>query len=85
MTLEKLAQSSESCVAQALNIRAPAASQLLLAAKELYAMQSAKQHEQRQSLNIPGTTKEKAAHSKALYSLALEAADDNELSVASPE
>lgn len=80
-TLECLAKASESEIAQTLNVRADAASEILLAAKSLFAEQLKKQERQKVSLGMPGTTKEKAARFQMNHNLASQAL----LEVASPE
>lgn len=80
-TIECLAKASESEIAQTLNVRADAASEILLAAKSLFAEQLKKQERQKVSLGMPGTTKEKAARFQMNHNLASQAL----LEVASPE
>ncbi len=84
-TLEKLSSAPVSEIAQTLSLRSDKAAQILLEAKHLFEKQSEVKRKQELSLDLPGTTKEKAARSKALYSLALEAADDSSLEVAEGE
>ena len=80
-TLESLAATSEADIAQTLGIKADAASDILISAKNLYRQQQEKQNAQKTSLGMPGTTKEKAAKFKINHDLAAEAL----LEVASPE
>ena len=80
-TLESLAATSEADIAQTLGIKADAASDILISAKNLYRQQQEKQNAQKASLGMPGTTKEKAAKFKINHDLAAEAL----LEVASPE
>ena len=84
-TLEKLSSTPVSEIAQTLGLRSDKASQILLEAKRLFEKQSEVKRKQELSLDLPGSTKEKAARSKALYSLALEAAEDSSLEVAESE
>ena len=77
-TLQALASASEADVAQAIHVRADAASEILIRARELYRKQKEIQDTQRKSLGEAGTTKEKAAHSKMLSDLAALALGDDE-------
>lgn len=77
-TLEILANSEESAIAQCIHVRADEASAILFAAKNLLEKRNEKKDLQRQSLGIAGTTKEKAAarqYIDDLASLALSAAE----------
>ena len=80
-TLESLAATSEADIAQTLGIKADAASDILISAKNLYRQQQEKQNAQKAPPGMPGTTKEKAAKFKINHDLAAEAL----LEVASPE
>jgi excinuclease ABC subunit C len=78
-TLENLAGSEESQIAQALHVRAPEASEILLSAQHLLAGRRQKQQETRQALGEAGTTAAKAAAAHYISDLAdkaLEAAED---------
>ena len=90
-TLAALASSQEADVARLLHVRAKEASEILLAARELLRKQKAVQEKELLSLDLPGTTKEKAARYKMnadLAAAALATGDDGEeagqLAVASP-
>ena len=78
-TLENLASSSESQIAQILNVKAQEASQILLCAQELLAKQKERKQEQMKSLKEAGTTWQKAAEAQYIKDLASLA-----LTVASP-
>ena len=69
-TLAALAAAPEADIARLLHVRANAASEILLAAQELLRKQEAEQAKERLSLELPGTTKEKAARSKLNANLA---------------
>lgn len=87
-TLECLSKSSESKVAQLLHMRADAASALLMEARRLYGEQLKKKQFQELSLDIAGTTKQKAARLKQNSNLAASALledEDDMLEVAEPE
>ena len=73
ITLEKLAASEESAVAQCLHVRADEASSILLQAKELLKKRNAKKEEQKRSLGASGTTKETAAAAQQIADLASKA------------
>ncbi|MCQ2576252.1 MAG: excinuclease ABC subunit UvrC [Treponema sp.] len=80
-TLENLANSEESAIAQCLHVRATEAADILLHAKELNKKRQDKKDLQKLSLGEAGTTKEKAAAAQYiddLASLALAAAEDSE-------
>lgn len=80
-TLENLASSEESAIAQCLHIKAFEAAQILLTAKALLETREEKKKTQRLSLGKAGTTKETAAEAQYisdLASLAWEAADDSD-------
>lgn len=64
-TLENLANTEEAIIAQCINVNASKAAEILLVAKELLKTRNEQKDNQRQSLGIAGTTKEKAA--AALY------------------
>ena len=71
----------EAQVAQSLHVRADIASDILMHAKILFEEQEKKKQEERMSLGLPGTTKEKAARYKLnsdLASAALEVASSEE-------
>lgn len=89
-TLAALSAAPEADVSRLLHIRAAQASELLLAARELLKKQDADKAKSGLSLDLPGTTKEKAARYKINSDLAgLALGDDKEekglLAVASPE
>lgn len=69
-TLKRLAESSESEIAQALGVKAKIASDILLQAKRLYKEEAAVKEKQMLSLDEAGTTKEKAARYKINKDLA---------------
>lgn len=78
--LETLASASEADIAQTIHVRADIASDILMKAKILYENQKAKKDRTMLSLDIPGTTKEKAASYKRnmdLASAALEVAQED--------
>ncbi len=78
--LETLASASEADIAQTIHVRADIASDILMQAKLLYESQKAKKDRTMLSLDIPGTTKEKAASYKRnmdLASAALEVAQED--------
>jgi excinuclease ABC subunit C len=78
-TLENLADSEESQVAQALHVRAQEASEILLAARRLNKERQLKKAHTMDSLQTAGTTAQKAAaaqYTEDLASQALEAAQD---------
>jgi len=78
-TLEQLANSEESAIAQCIHVKANEASAILLQAKMLLQKREEKKILQRQSLGVAGTTKEKAAEAQYwddITSAALEAAED---------
>ncbi|MBP5158142.1 MAG: excinuclease ABC subunit C, partial [Treponema sp.] len=88
-TLAALCAAQEADVAHLLRVRAAQATELLLAAKELLKKQDADKAKSGLSLDLPGTTKEKAARYKINSDLAnLALGDDEEepglLAVASP-
>lgn len=88
-TLAALAAAPEADIARLLHVRAKDASEILLAARELLKKQEAVQARAALSLDLPGTTKEKAArykHNADLAGLALgdEGGDSGLLEVASP-
>lgn len=73
ITLEGLATSEESAVAQCLHVRADEASSILLHAKELLKRRTEKKEEQKHSLGAAGTTKETAAAAQYIADLASQA------------
>ena len=74
ITLEGLANAEESAIAQCLHIKnAKEAADILLAAKQLLARRDEKKAEQKKSLGVAGTTKEKAAEAGYISSLVDEA------------
>lgn len=74
ITLEQLANSEESAVAQCLHIKnAEEAANILFAAKQLLSRREQKKEIQKLSLGAAGTTKEKAAEANYISSLADEA------------
>ena len=74
ITLEQLANSEESAVAQCLHIKnAEEAANILFAAKQLLSRREQKKEIQKMSLGAAGTTKEKAAEANYISSLADEA------------
>lgn len=88
-TLAALCAAPEADVARLLRVRAPQACELLLAARELLKKQDADKAKSGLSLDLPGTTKEKAARYKinsdlAILALENEEPEQNELAVASP-
>lgn len=88
-TLAALCAAQEADVAHLLHVRAAQATELLLAARELLKKQDADKAKSGLSLDLPGTTKEKAARYKINSDLAnLALGDDDEetglLAVASP-
>ncbi len=79
-TLENLANSEESKIAECLHICGEDAAEILLKAKELSKKREEKKSQQKQSLGIAGTTKEKAAQAKYindLANLALDVAEED--------
>ncbi|MCR5217124.1 excinuclease ABC subunit UvrC [Treponema sp.] len=82
-SLEKMCAASESEIAMLLNVDAGKASMILTSAKNLYEKQKEVKEKEMLSLDLPGTTKEKAARSKRNQLLAqmasgqLMAAEDN--------
>ena len=85
-TLEALSNAQEAEVAQLLHLRADAATALLMAAKTAFQKQSETKKKQMRSLDVAGTTWQKAAHYKMVSDLAALAGDDEDgtLLVASP-
>jgi len=79
-TLQELCNAQESDIAQLLHIRADEASDILIVARQLLIKQKEAQEKQMKSLDIAGTTKQKAAQYKADQDLAAQA-----LMIASPE
>ena len=79
--IASLASATEADIAETLGIKAEAASDILLQARNLYIKQKEKQDMQRESLGMPGTTKEKAARFQMNHNLAAMAL----LEVASPD
>lgn len=73
MTLEKLAAAQEADVAQALGVKADAATEILMQARRLSQERNQKKEAQMQSLKEAGTTKEIAAHNEWIARLADEA------------
>ncbi len=74
ITLEQLANSEESAIAQCLHIKnAEEAANILFAAKQLLSRREQKKEIQKLSLGAAGTTKEKAAEANYISSLADEA------------
>ena len=74
ITLEGLANAEESAVAQCLHIKnAKEAADILFAAKQLLARRQEKKAQQKKSLGVAGTTKEKAAEAGYIDSLVDEA------------
>jgi len=73
MTLEKLAAAQEADVAQALGVKADAATEILMQARRLSQERKQKKEAQMQSLKEAGTTKEIAAHNEWIAHLADEA------------
>ena len=73
MTLEKLAAAQEADVAQALGVKAPVATEILMQARRLSQERNQKKEAQMQSLKEAGTTKEIAAHNEWIAQLADEA------------
>ncbi|MBP5602183.1 MAG: excinuclease ABC subunit UvrC [Treponema sp.] len=74
ITLEGLASAEESAVAQCLHIKnAQEAADILFAAKQLLARRQEKKAQQKKSLGVAGTTKEKAAEASYIDSLVDEA------------
>ncbi|MCR4742140.1 MAG: excinuclease ABC subunit UvrC [Treponema sp.] len=69
-TLENLAESEESAIAQCLHVRAQEAANILLYAKQLNEKRQDKKDFQKLSLGVSGTTKEKAAKAKYVDDLA---------------
>ena len=69
-TLDNLASSSESAIAQCIHVRANEASNILLHAKLLLEQRNDKKDTQKMSLGVSGTTKEKAAEATYLSNLA---------------
>ena len=72
-TLEDLAATPESAIAQAIHVRAQEAADILLSAKNLLSQRNEKKDLQRLSLGQSGTTKEKAAEAQYLDDLASQA------------
>ena len=88
-TLAALCAAPEADVSRLLRVRAAQASELLLAARELLKKQDADKAKSGLSLDLPGTTKEKAARYKINSDLAVLVLGDDEteqngLAVASP-
>ena len=77
-TLEELCKAPEAEIAELLHMRAAAASELLLAAKNMFSKQTEKKNEQSKSLQEAGTTWQNAAHYKMINDWALEAAASDE-------
>lgn len=73
MTIEKLAAAQEADVAQALGVKADAATEILMQARRLSQERNQKKEAQMQSLKEAGTTKEIAAHNEWIAHLADEA------------
>ena len=74
ITLEGLASAEESAVAQCLHIKnAQEAADILFAAKQLLARRQEKKAQQKKSLGVAGTTKEKAAEAGYISNLVDEA------------
>lgn len=73
MTLEKLAAAQEADIAQALGVKADAATEILMQARRLSQERNQKKEAQMQSLKEAGTTKEIAAHNEWIAHLADEA------------
>jgi len=73
ITLENLANSEESAVAQCLHVRAQEAANILLHARQLNERRNEKKDLQKLSLGVAGTTKEKAAAAQYIEDLAAEA------------
>jgi excinuclease ABC subunit C len=69
ITLQGLASSEESAIAQCLHIPAREAADILFAAKELLSQQQKKKEMQEKSLGVAGTTKEKSAEAGYISSL----------------
>jgi len=83
-TLQALASAPESEIAQLLHLRGDKASELLITAKALYAKQKEKKEEEMLSLDVAGTTKEKARQYKMdqdLAAAALAIAEDEEITL----
>jgi excinuclease ABC subunit C len=79
-TLENMCTARESDIAQVLHLRAPEASEILLAAKQRLAERNRKKQVALKSLKSAGTTPQNAAdiqYTKDLAAGALEAADDD--------
>lgn len=79
ITLENLAKSEESAIAQCLHVNADVAAGILMNAKQLLERRNEKKDLQRKSLGVSGTTKEKAAEAQYISDLAaaaLQAADN---------
>ncbi len=72
-TLENLSKASEAEIAQLLNLKGDKAADILLMAKNLYAKEKEAKENAMLSLDLAGTTKEKAARYKINQSLAEEA------------
>jgi len=70
ITIEGLAKAQEAEVAQALNVKAEKAAEILMQARRLSKEREAKKEEQMKSLKEAGTTKEIAAHNEYISSLA---------------
>ncbi len=70
VTIEGLAKAQEAEVAQALNVKAEKAAEILMQARRLSKEREAKKEEQMKSLKEAGTTKEIAAHNEYISSLA---------------
>ncbi len=89
-TLEDLASAPESEIAQCLHVRTDIATDVLLAAKNLYEKQKASKAKQMLSLDLPGTTWENAARNKANLDIAYQALDmeddsSEDLLIAAPD
>ena len=70
-TLKQLSAAPEAEIAQLLHINADAASELLLHARQALKKQDESKQKQMQSLDVSGTTWQKAAHYKMISDLAL--------------
>ena len=75
-TLEKLSRAQENEIAMLLNVNAEKASMILTSARDLYRQQTEVKEKEMLSLDLPGTTKEKAARSKKNQLLAQMAAGE---------
>jgi len=72
-TLENLASSEESAIAQCIHVKAQDAAQILLQAQQLLEIRNEKKDLQKLSLGVAGTTKEKAAEATYIDDLASQA------------